>query len=118
VVLANNEPPGTAPLALRMSVGPGMGAASVLALTASSPSATGGVLLGGHTVASIGAWKAPTRTQSVATHAGVLTLHLLPSSAALVTVNRRPTGSPGVSVSQTSRASGLRRPHRSGARAR
>jgi hypothetical protein len=89
VVLANNEPPGAGPLALRLNVGPGMGAASVLALTASSPSALGGVLLGGHTVAPDGVWKAPARTQSVATHAGILTLQLAPSSAELVSVSRR-----------------------------
>jgi hypothetical protein len=89
VVLANNEPPGTGPLALRLNVGPDMGAASVLTLTASSPSATGGVLLGGHTVAPDGVWKAPARTQSVATHAGILTLQLPPSSAELVSVSRR-----------------------------
>jgi hypothetical protein len=88
VVLANDEPPGTSPLALRLNVGAGMGAASVLRLTASSQSATGGVLLGHHAVAADGSWHAPAATESVAIRSGTMALELAPGSAALITVSR------------------------------
>jgi hypothetical protein len=88
VVLANDEPPSASPLALRLDVGAGMGAASVLRLTASSQSATGGVLLGRHTIAADGSWRAPAASESVVTRSGTLALELAPSSAALVTVSR------------------------------
>jgi hypothetical protein len=89
IVLVDDEAPGASPLALRLNVGAGMGAARILLLTAPSQSATDGVLLAGHAVAANGSWRAPTRTQSIATHAGTLALELAPSSAALVTVSPR-----------------------------
>jgi hypothetical protein len=88
VVLVNDDPPNTSPLALRLDLGADMGAARILRLTAPSQSATGGVLLAGRSVASDGSWRAPKRTESVATHAGTLALELAPGSAALVTVSR------------------------------
>jgi hypothetical protein len=88
IVLADEEPPGTGPLALRLNVGAGLGTAHILRLTAPSPSATGGVLLAGRPVAASGSWRAPTDTESVTVHSGVVALELAPSSAALVTIVR------------------------------
>jgi hypothetical protein len=89
VVLVNDEPPGTRPLGLRLSVGAGMRAAQIERLTAPSPSATGGVVLAGRPVAFDGWWRPPAHPESVAVHAGSVTLELAPSSAACVTVQRR-----------------------------
>jgi hypothetical protein len=86
VVLVNNEPPGTSSFALRVDVGPGLAAASVLRLTAPSVGATEDVLLGGRAVAASGSWTPPP-TESIATHAGVLALELAPDSAALVSLS-------------------------------
>jgi hypothetical protein len=86
IVLANEEPPGTSPLALRLNVGPGLGTAHIMRLTAPSPSATGEVLLAGRAVAPNGSWSPPTPTESVATSAGIVALQLAPASAALVTI--------------------------------
>jgi hypothetical protein len=89
VVLVDDEPQSAAPLQLSLNVGAGMGAASVMRLTAQSPSATEGVTLAGRAVALDGSWRPPTREESFPSSAGVATLELDPSSAALVTVNRR-----------------------------
>ena len=89
VVLADDEPNSASPLALRTEVGPGMGTAEVLRLTAPSQSATGGVRLAGRTVAADGSWNPPLRTETLATHSGILALELTPGSAALVTITRR-----------------------------
>jgi hypothetical protein len=86
VVLCNSEPEGTSPLAVRIQVGAGMGAARIQRLTDSSPSATSGVLLAGRAVANNGSWHAPRGTESALDHAGTVTVELLPGSAALVTV--------------------------------
>ncbi len=85
--LANDEPLGTAPLALRLEVGPGMSTAQVQRLTAPAPSATGGVQLAASTVASNGSWHEPAQTESVTASSGVVSLELAPDSAALVTVS-------------------------------
>jgi hypothetical protein len=90
VVLVNNEPLGTDPLALSLNVGASMDEAHVLRLTAPSPNATSGVQLGGRTVLANGSWPAPTQTEVVATHAGEVSLELAPGSAALVTVSPKP----------------------------
>lgn len=92
VVLVDDEPPGASPLTLTLDVGAGMGAAHIMRLTAPAPSATAGVLLAGRAVAADGAWRAPMRMESAATHAGTLTLELAPSSAALVTVSPQAAG--------------------------
>ena len=78
---------GRAPLALRLDVGAGMGTASVLRLTAPSPSATDDVLLADLAVAADGSWRAPVRTERIAARAGALALELAPSSAVLLTVS-------------------------------
>ena len=88
VVLVDDEPPGTSPLALRLDVGGGLGAAQILRLTAPSQGATGGVQIAGRPVAANGSWAAPKRTQSAAAHAGILALELAPGSAVLVTMSR------------------------------
>jgi hypothetical protein len=89
VAFVDGEAPGASPLALRLEVGADMGEAQILRLTAPSQEATSGVQLAGSTVAANGSWRTPTQPESVATHAGILTLELAPGSAALVTVNRR-----------------------------
>ena len=93
VVLVDDEPPGAAPLALRLNAGAGMGAASVMRLTSSAPSATEGVLLGGRAVEANGDWRAPRKAELVTTSAGTPALELDPGSAALVTVSPKPTPS-------------------------
>lgn len=89
VVLVDDEPPGARPLALRLKVGAGMSRGRVLRLTGPAPSATGDILLGGHAVAPGGSLRAPIHPERVAAHAGVVTVELAPSSAALVTVSPR-----------------------------
>lgn len=88
VVLADDEPPGASPLALRLDVGAGLRAARILRLTAPSQSATGGVRLAGRAVAPSGSWRAPARGESVAVRSGIVALELAPASAALVTIGR------------------------------
>jgi hypothetical protein len=89
VVLVDDEPPGTGPLALRLNVGAGLGSGQILRLTGPSPSATGDILLGGHAVAAGGSLRAPIHPEHVTAHAGAMTVKLAPSSAALVTVSPR-----------------------------
>src|SRR4029077_888196 len=89
VVLVDEDPPGSRPLALRLNAGAGLRAARVMRLTAPSPSATGGVRLAGRAVAADGSWQAPTPSQSIPARAGAFALALSPSSAALVTVSPR-----------------------------
>ncbi|HEY5194375.1 MAG TPA: glycosyl hydrolase family 79 C-terminal domain-containing protein [Solirubrobacteraceae bacterium] len=90
VVLADNEPQGTSPLALSLDVSAGMGQAQILRLTAPAPSATSGVQLGGRTVPVNGSWLTPVPTESVAASSGSVALELTPGSAALVTVSPKP----------------------------
>jgi hypothetical protein len=85
VVLVDDEPPGSRPLALRLNVGAGLSGGQVLRLTGPAPSATGDILLGGHAVAAGGSLRAPIHPERVAVHAGVVTVALAPTSAALVT---------------------------------
>jgi hypothetical protein len=91
VVLCNDEPEGSSPLAVRLNVGAGMGAAQIQRLTDSSPSATSGALLAGRAVAANGSWRAPLRAESVATNAGAAAVDLPADSAALVSVNPKKT---------------------------
>jgi hypothetical protein len=88
VVLSNDEPPGTSPLVLRVGVGAGLSTASVLRLTASAPSATFGVRLAGRAVAADGSWRAPTRTERMTVHSGIVEIELAPGGAALVTASK------------------------------
>jgi hypothetical protein len=84
VLIADDEPPGSGPVAVRLRVGSAVGAASVLRLTAPSPSATGGVLLAGRAVAADGSWHAPVRPPVLAAHSGIVAIELAPGSAALL----------------------------------
>ena len=88
VVLVDDEAPGARPLALHLNVGAGLGPGQVLRLTGPAPGATGDILLGGHAVGG-GSLRAPIRPERVTAHAGVVTVKLAPSSAALVTVSPR-----------------------------
>jgi hypothetical protein len=88
VLLVDDEPEGSSPLALRLDVGTGLGAARILRLTAPSQSATEGVLLGGGAVPPGGSWQTPAQTESAAPHAGALALALAPGSAVLLTMSR------------------------------
>jgi hypothetical protein len=88
IVLADNEPNGASPLALRLEVGAGQGVAQILRLTAPSQSATSDVLLAGRAVAADGSWRAPLRAETTPTYSGTLALELAPGSAALITVAR------------------------------
>lgn len=90
VVFVDDEPPGARPLALRLNVGAGLARGRILRLTGPAPSATGDILLGGHAVSADGSLRAPIRPERVAAHAGVVTVALAPSSAALVTVSPPP----------------------------
>ncbi|HEV2982730.1 MAG TPA: glycosyl hydrolase family 79 C-terminal domain-containing protein [Solirubrobacteraceae bacterium] len=96
VVLVNDEPTGTSPLALRLDIGGGNGTARVLRLTAPSQSATTGVLLGGRAVASDGSWREPSKLPQARDRHGVVAVDLAPDSAALLTLSatvRRPRSS-------------------------
>lgn len=93
VALVDDDPPGSSPLALRLRIGPGMGRARLLALTAPAPSATGGVRLGGRAVAADGSWRVPAGEPLVVKD-GTVALTLEPSSAALLGVQRRRPSAP------------------------
>lgn len=90
VVLCNDEPEGTSPLALQVQVGAGMGTAQIERLTGPAPSATAGVLLAGDGVAANGSWSAPLHGELATPSAGILTVELPPGSAALVSVAPKP----------------------------
>jgi hypothetical protein len=84
--IVDDEPPGSAPLALSLRVGPSFTAASVLSLTAPSPESTAGVTLGGRPVGAGGSWSEPAGAPRVPVQNGVAEVTVQPSSAALVTV--------------------------------
>ncbi len=87
VVLADDEPSGASPLAVRLNVGAGLGAGRILRLTAPTQSATGGVLLGGRAVAANGSWSTSMPAESASARSGAIALELAPDSAVLVTVS-------------------------------
>jgi hypothetical protein len=84
--LVDDDPPGARPVAVHLHVGSAFHGASILSLTAPSPSALAGVRLGGREVAPNGTWTAPARLPRAADRNGVITVELAPSSAALATV--------------------------------
>lgn len=86
LLLIDDEAPGASPLAIRVPVGAGLGAARVLRLTGPSLAATDGVRLGGRAVPATGVWQPPAHGEDVRARGGVVSLLLEPSSAALVTV--------------------------------
>jgi hypothetical protein len=89
VVLVDDEPPSAPALALQLNVGAGIGAGSLQRLTAPSPSATQGTTLAGRAVAADGSWPGPLRSVRVSARAGIVSLALAPSSAALLTMRPR-----------------------------
>ena len=88
VLIVDDDPPGSGGSALSLHLGRGFGAARALSLTAPSPSATSGILLGGRAVAPDGTWPAPQEESLHPDHLGVLTLTASPGSATLLSVVR------------------------------
>jgi len=86
-VAVDDDPPGARSVALHLHVGRGFHGASILSLTAPSPAALSGVLLGGREVEPDGAWSQPARLPRTPNRHGLITVKLAPSSAALVTVS-------------------------------
>jgi hypothetical protein len=82
-VLVDDDRPGARPVTVRLRVGSRLARATVLSLNGESPAALSGVSLGGHEVATDGHWTAG-RLPTLGVRAGVATLELAPSSAALV----------------------------------
>ncbi len=87
LLISDDDPPGAAPLAVRVAVGAGMRPGLVERLTGPSPAARSGVTLSGSTVGADGGWK-PGRPERVPARGSYVTLRLQPSSAALLTVER------------------------------
>jgi hypothetical protein len=86
-VVVDDEPPGARTVALALRVGKGFHGASVLSLTAPSPTSLSGVELGGTAVAPDGSWTQPIRLPHAANVDGVITVSMKPSSAALISVS-------------------------------
>ncbi len=89
IVLVDYDPPGSAPLAVRLRVPRALAGGSILRLTAPSPAATTGTRLGSHAVAADGAWATPSALPAVHGRSGSLSLQIEPSSAAVVTLAPR-----------------------------
>jgi hypothetical protein len=87
LVLVDYDPPGSTPLAVRLHMPRGLAGGSVLRLTGPSPSATGGVRLGGRAVAPNGSWTPPGALPAVSGRGGSLAVGMPPSSAAVVTLS-------------------------------
>jgi len=86
-LVVDDDPPGARSRALRLKVGSGFRGASILSLTARSPTALSGVQLGGRTVARDGSFTPPPALPHAANRAGMITVEIAPSSAALLTVS-------------------------------
>jgi hypothetical protein len=88
VALVDFDEHGASPLVVRLHVPAGFAVGSVLRLT--GPSATAGehVALGGAEVAASGAWHPKLRLTTVTGSSGSVSVHMQPSSAALVTLYR------------------------------
>jgi hypothetical protein len=86
VVIVDDDAPGARSLLVRVRVGRAFGAARVLWLTAPSPGALAGMRLGGRAIAPNGAWSPPPKLPRVADERGVISVHIWPSSACLLTV--------------------------------
>jgi hypothetical protein len=84
VLIVDDDLPGAKHVLVKLHVGR-FGRATVLSLTAPSPSATEGVRLGGHVVRSDGGWRPP-GLKNRPNRSGVITLDVAPASAMLVTV--------------------------------
>jgi hypothetical protein len=85
VVIVDEDPAGSPPVAVRLGVGKRFRSATALLLTGPSPEATSGVTLGGTAVSPDGSWRPPSRLGSMPALGGEITVTLPSSSAALVT---------------------------------
>lgn len=85
VVVVDDEPPGTARALVRVHVGKSFRAATVLTLSAPSPAATAGVMLGGRAVALDGSWHGPAKLPHIPVRDGVIAVTVAPASAVLLT---------------------------------
>jgi hypothetical protein len=92
-VIVDDDPPGAAPIAMRLHVGARFGAATILALTAPSPTARSGVQLAGRDVQSDGSWRQPITLPQRPNRGGAINLAISPSTAVLVTVAPGPGAS-------------------------
>jgi hypothetical protein len=89
VVIVNEAAPGRGPYVARFPAPPHFAGGTVLRLLAPAPSAQSGVRLGGSSVTADGSWRPAGRLPRVAEHAGSVTVTVVPSSAALVTLSAR-----------------------------
>ncbi len=89
LVLVDYDPPGSAPLAVRLRVPRSLAGGRVLRLTAPSPAATAGTRLGGQAVAANGTWTTSPTLPAVHGRPGALSVQIDPSSAAVVTLAPR-----------------------------
>jgi hypothetical protein len=88
-VVVDDDPPGARRLAVRVRVGGGFGGASILSLTAPSPTSLSGVRLAGRAVSADGSWGQPARLPRAANRRGTITVTVRPSSAVLLAVSPR-----------------------------
>ncbi len=86
LVVIDYEPPGSKKLALKVHLGPGFGAASVLSLRAASRAAKSAVALGGAVVAADGSFSQPPARRLGRVRGSMLRFTVPPSSAQLITV--------------------------------
>ena len=86
VVVVDEDPPGSAPVPVRLHVARRYSGAHVLALTAPSPAAVAGVQLGGRSVRGDGSWSEPPRLPAVSGRGDTIALAVAPSSALLLTL--------------------------------
>lgn len=84
VLIVEDDLPGAKHVLVKLHVGR-LGRATVLSLTAPSPSAITGIRLGGRAVGRDGGW-GPPRLEDRPNRSGVITLDVAPASAMLVTV--------------------------------
>jgi hypothetical protein len=101
-VVVDDDAPGARSVAMHLHVGDRYHGASVLSLTAPSPSSESGVTLGGVAVAPNGVWSQPGKLPRSANRNGVITVDIAPSSAALLTVSPKATAPPPATVPATS----------------
>jgi hypothetical protein len=88
VLIVDDDPHGSSATTVSLHTGPAFGAAKTLSLTAPSPAATSGILLGGRAVAPDGTWRAAPERSRRADRLGVITLTVSPGSATLLTMQR------------------------------
>jgi hypothetical protein len=85
VLVVDDDPPGSAPSALTIAAGGRARTGTVLSLTAPSPEATGGVLLGGRAVSADGSFKTAPLPAVPVSH-GLARVTVPAASAALVSI--------------------------------